>query len=72
MTWERYTVARVRVMSPSGVVEVRSAPISQVVGHFPDPIGRTIHIITAHNPNGRDRSSCRECESPWAALGNAT
>ena len=56
MTWESYTKAHVRVASPTGPVEVRPARFGQESGPFPDPAGRTIHIITAYNPNGRDQS----------------
>jgi hypothetical protein len=56
MTWENYMAAHVRVESPTGLIEVRPAPSGGVSEPFPDPTGRTIHIITAYNPNGRDRS----------------
>lgn len=57
MTWESYISAHVRVASPTGLIEVRPAPASGVSQPFPDRTGRTIHIITAYNPNGRDRST---------------
>ena len=57
MTWESYTKAHVRVESPSWLIEVMPAPASGISQPFPDPTGRTIHIITAYNPNGRDRSN---------------
>jgi hypothetical protein len=56
MTWENYMAAHVRVESPTGLIEVRPALFGGVSEPFPDPTGRTIHIITAYNPNGRDRS----------------
>jgi len=56
MSWQSYTEAVVRVMSSTGAIEVRSAPITESPDRFPDPTGRAIHIITAHNPQGIDQS----------------
>ena len=63
MTSSNYPEAVVRVVSRTGPVEVRSAPVSEVSGPFPDPAGRTIHIITAHNPNGRRQSDAANAKA---------
>lgn len=52
MSWDQYTKARVRVDAPGGTVWVDPAPLGDVHGLFPDPRGRSIHIITADNPGG--------------------
>lgn len=53
MSWDAYTEAVVRVYLPDGVIVVRpGGAIGMPTGRFPDAVGRTIHIITAHNPQG--------------------
>ncbi len=51
--WGAYTTAVVRLDSPGGVVWLRPAPITRIDGRYPDPDGRPISVITAHNPCGR-------------------
>ncbi len=55
-TWTAYVTAHVRVVAPSGELEVRPAPPGHVRGHFPVAVSRTVHVVTAHNPGGRVRS----------------
>lgn len=51
--WSAYSDAVLRIEAPSGVIWVRPAPISLVSGEYPEPDGRAICVITAHNPGGR-------------------
>ena len=51
--WGAYIDAVLRMESPGGVVWVRPAPVSWRTGQYPDPEGRTICVITAHNPGGQ-------------------
>ena len=51
--WSAYIDAVLRIEAPSGVIWVRPAPISLVSGQYPEPQGRAICVITAHNPGGR-------------------
>ena len=44
-----------------GVLQVRPEAPGTVVGEFPDPTGRTIHVVTAHNP-GRELSDADNAE----------
>jgi hypothetical protein len=56
MNWESYITAVVRINFAEGDVELHPAPLTRTVGTFPNVEGRTVHIITAHNPGGRDAS----------------
>jgi hypothetical protein len=48
--WRAYTGAHVRLDHPElGAIEVQPDTSGRVAGDFPEP-GRTIHIMTAHNP----------------------
>jgi uncharacterized protein DUF3293 len=51
--WDGYTSAVIRIDAPDGVIWVRPAPITQTTGAYPDPEGRPIYVMTAHNPGGR-------------------
>jgi Protein of unknown function (DUF3293) len=51
--WDAYTSAMVSIESPSGVIWLTPAPITSADGRYPDPDGRPIAVITAHNPAGR-------------------
>lgn len=51
--WSAYSDAVLRIEAPGGVIWVRPAPISLVSGEYPEPDGRAICVITAHNPGGR-------------------
>jgi Protein of unknown function (DUF3293) len=51
--WDDYVSALLRIETPGGMIWVRPAPITQTAGEYPDPGGRTICVITAHNPGGR-------------------
>lgn len=51
--WNAYASAVMRIETPGGVVWVRPAPITHTAGDYPDPGGRAIYVITAHNPGGR-------------------
>jgi hypothetical protein len=44
-----------------GVLQVCPEASGIVVGEFPDPAGRTIHVLTAHNP-GRQLSDAENVE----------
>ena len=50
--WDAYTTAAVRIEAPGGAIWLRPAPISRTDGQYPDPDGRPIYVITAHNPAG--------------------
>ena len=51
--WSAYEAALLRIETPGGLVWVRPAPISRTSGKYPEPEGRAICVITAHNPGGR-------------------
>jgi hypothetical protein len=51
--WDAYVEAVMRIEAPRGVVWVRPAPVMQTTGAYPDPKGRAIYVMTAHNPGGR-------------------
>lgn len=57
MSWDHYTKAVVRMDAPCGSVWVHPAPVGEIDGSFPDPDGRSIFIITAHNPEGLQASA---------------
>jgi hypothetical protein len=52
-TWDAYVATEVRIEVPSGTVRVFAAPPFAASGSYPDPAGRPIAVITAHNPYGR-------------------
>jgi hypothetical protein len=54
--WSAYVDAVLRIEAPSGGIRVRPAPISTTSGEYPEPDGRAICVITAHNPGGRPAS----------------
>jgi hypothetical protein len=51
--WESYVTTEVRIDLPGGAVRVFPAPPLQASGRYPDPAGRPIAVVTAHNPQGR-------------------
>jgi Protein of unknown function (DUF3293) len=51
--WDAYAGAVIRIERPGGVVWVRPAPLTRTAGDYPDPGGRAIYVMTAHNPGGR-------------------
>jgi len=51
--WDAYVGAVMRIEAPSGVFWVRPAPVARTNGEYPDPAGRAIYVMTAHNPGGR-------------------
>jgi hypothetical protein len=51
--WSAYVAAVMRIETPSGVFWVRPAPRASTTGEYPDPEGRPIYVLTAHNPGGR-------------------
>jgi hypothetical protein len=51
--WGAYIDAVLRIEAPDRVIWVRPTPISRSTGQYPDPEGRTICVITAHNPRGQ-------------------
>jgi hypothetical protein len=65
--WGAYIDAVLRIETPGGVIWVRPAPLSRTSGEYPDPEGRTICVITAHNPAGR-LASRTENDSAQAEL----
>jgi hypothetical protein len=50
--WDAYLSAEIRIDLPGGAIRVFPAPAMQASGAFPDPAGRPIAVITAHNPGG--------------------
>ena len=55
-SWGAYVSALLRIETPGGVIWVRPAPVTRTAGEYPGPDGRTICVITAHNPGGRTAS----------------
>jgi uncharacterized protein DUF3293 len=51
--WDTYVGAVMRIEAPGGVVWVRPAPLAHTAGPYPDPDGRTLYVLTAHNPGGQ-------------------
>ena len=51
--WDAYVGAVMRIEAPGGVIWVRPAPVTRTAGTYPEPAGRAIYVITAHNPGGR-------------------
>jgi hypothetical protein len=51
--WEAYVTTEVRIDVPGGSVRVFPGPPLQASGSYPDPAGRPIAVLTAHNPQGR-------------------
>jgi hypothetical protein len=51
--WSAYVSAMMRIEAPGGVFWVRPAPQASTTGEYPDPEGRPIYVLTAHNPGGR-------------------
>lgn len=51
--WSAYVGAVMRIEAPSGVFWIRPAPRASTAGEYPDPEGRAIYVLTAHNPGGR-------------------
>jgi hypothetical protein len=51
--WDAYMTTEVRIELPDGAVRVFAAPPFTASGGYPDPAGRPIAVITAHNPHGR-------------------
>lgn len=51
--WAAYKDAVIRLETPGAVVWVRPAPATRTGDAYPDPEGRVICVITAHNPAGR-------------------
>jgi hypothetical protein len=50
--WDAYLSAEIRIDLPGGAVRVFPAPAMQASGAFPDPAGRPVTVLTAHNPGG--------------------
>ena len=51
--WDAYATAVVRIEAPGSVIWLKPAPRGDTDGQYPDPAGRPIAAITAHNPAGR-------------------
>jgi len=51
--WDAYVGAVMRIEAPGGVFWVRPAPVACTAGEYPDPMGRAIYVMTAHNPGGQ-------------------
>lgn len=56
-SWGHYASALLRIEPPGRPIWVRPAPVWQTAGEYPDPEGRPICLITAHNPGGRVSSA---------------
>jgi hypothetical protein len=50
--WSAYVGAVMRIEAPGGMFWVRPAPRAST-GEYPDPEGRPIYVLTAHNPGGQ-------------------
>jgi hypothetical protein len=50
--WDAYLSAEIRIDLPGGAIRVFPAPALHASGQFPDPAGRPVAVITAHNPGG--------------------
>jgi hypothetical protein len=61
--WAAYIDAMLRIDAPDGVIWVRPTAISRSTGQYPDPEGRTICVITAHNPGGRVASDAENASA---------
>jgi hypothetical protein len=51
--WDIYVDAVMRIEPPGGVFWVWPAPTGSTTAEYPDPEGRPIYVITAHNPGGQ-------------------
>jgi hypothetical protein len=60
--WAAYRDAVIRLEAPGGEVWVRPAPVTWTLGTYPDPEGRVICVITAHNPGGQTVSEEENAE----------
>lgn len=52
MSWEEYETAVLRITSPTGTFEIKPAETEGGEGRYPDPSGRPMIVVTAHNPDG--------------------
>jgi Protein of unknown function (DUF3293) len=55
--WDAYVGAMIRIEAPGGVFWLRPAPVALTRGTYPDPTGRAIYVLTAHNPGGQTVSA---------------
>jgi hypothetical protein len=53
--WSAYVSAVMRIEAPGGVLWMRPAPPASTTGEYPDPEGRPIYMLTAHNPGRTGR-----------------
>lgn len=51
--WDAYVEAVVCIETPAGVRWLKPDSIFRTEGRFPNPDGRPIYVLTAHNPEGR-------------------
>ncbi|HEY0937649.1 MAG TPA: DUF3293 domain-containing protein [Trebonia sp.] len=51
--WDAYVAAVIRIEAPDDVFWLRPAPSGRTTGKYPDPQGRPIYVLTAHNPGGQ-------------------
>ena len=51
--WDAYVDAVMRIETPGGIFWVRPASATRTTGEYPDPAGRAIYVLTAHNPGGQ-------------------
>lgn len=51
--WAAYSTAILRMDTPAGSIVVSPEASHRTDGHYPDPAGRPIAVITACNPGGR-------------------
>jgi hypothetical protein len=51
--WSAYVTAVMRIEALGGVFWVRPASTASATGEYPDPEGRPIYVLTAHNPGGQ-------------------
>jgi hypothetical protein len=67
--WDAYIGALMRIDGPAGVFWVRPAPVARTAGEYPDPAGRAMCVMTAHNPGGQvaSRTANASAEARLAA-----
>ena len=67
--WQEYADTVLLLQTPLGDIRVRPGALGRTSGDFPDPDGRTIHVITAHNPRGQvaDEETNRDAQAQLEA-----
>jgi hypothetical protein len=66
--WAAHRDAVIRLETPRGMMRVTPAPVTWTEGTYPDPEGRAICVITAHNPGGQTVSEEENPGIRWPVL----